>query len=288
MTKTSAHSYGRRSSLSAGVGPATRGVLLALVVLFCLGPVLWQVITSTKPDADLLRLPPILPEHPTSIHYRLVLGHSQLDRNLLNSAIVAASATALAVGLGALCAFAVARLPIQGKPAVLGLALSISMFPPIAAISPLYLLVRELGLRDTLTALILTHTAFALPLAVWILAGVFRQIPVELYWAARVDGCGPVRALVSVILPPALPGVAVAGLLVFIYSWNEFMFALTLSATDASRTAPVAIALFPGLHETPWGEMAAATILVTAPIILLALIFQRQVVAGLTAGSIKG
>ncbi|HXF91372.1 MAG TPA: carbohydrate ABC transporter permease [Nitrospiraceae bacterium] len=277
-----------RASLSAGVGPAVRGVSLTLVVLVCLGPVLWQLLTSVKPDADLLRLPPILPEHPTSAHYRSVLDHSPLVRNLLNSAVVAASATGLAVGLGALCAFAVARLPIKGKSAVLGLALSISMFPPIAAISPLYLLVRELELRDTLAALILTHTTFALPLAVWILTGVFRQVPRELYWAARVDGCGPVRALVSVILPPALPGVAVAALLAFIYSWNEFMFALTFSATEASRTAPVAIALFPGLHETPWGEMAAASIIVTVPIVLLALVFQRQVVTGLTAGGVKG
>ncbi len=277
-----------RDTLSSSVGPVGRGVLVALVVLFCLGPVLWQLLTSMKPDADLVRLPPILPEHPISAHYRSVLDHSRLVRNLFNSAVVAASATGLAIGLGALCAFAVACLPIKGKPVVLGLALSISMFPPIAAISPLYLLMRELGLRDTLTALILTHTTFALPLAVWILTGVFRQIPIELYWAARVDGCSPVRALVSVILPPALPGVAVAALLVFIYSWNEFMFALTLSATEASRTAPVAIALFPGLHETPWGEMAAASIIVTAPIVLLALVFQRQVVAGLTAGGVKG
>jgi multiple sugar transport system permease protein len=162
------------------------------------------------------------------------------------------------------------------------------MFPPIAVISPLYLLVRALGLRDTLAALILTHTTFALPLAIWILTTFIRQIPVELYWAARVDGCGPLRAFLSVLLPPALPGFAVAALLVFIYSWNEFMFALTLTATGASRTAPVAIALFPGLHEVPWGDMAAASIIVTAPIVLLAVLFRRHIVAGLTAGSIKG
>ena len=186
------------------------------------------------------------------------------------------------------CAFALARLPIGGKEPILGLVLAVSMFPPIAVISPLYLLVRALGLRDTLAALIVVHAAYALPLAIWVLASFFRQVPVELYWAARVDGCGPLRALVSVILPPALPGLAVAALLVFIFSWNEFMFAVTLTATEAARTAPVGIALFPGLHEVPWGDMAAATLLVSAPVVLLTLLFQRHLVAGLTAGSVKG
>jgi multiple sugar transport system permease protein len=233
-------------------------------------------------------LPPLLPEAPTTAHYEAVLSRSTLGRELLNSVTVAAGATTLAVGLGGLCGFALARLPFPRKPWILGAILSVSMFPPIAVISPLYLLVRALGLRDTLAALILTHATFALPLAIWILTSFFRQIPPELYWAARVDGCTPVRALRSVLLPAALPGVAVAALLVFIYSWNEFMFALTLTATEASRTAPVAIALFPGLHEVPWGDMAAASLLVTAPVLLLAVLFQRHIVSGLTAGSIKG
>lgn len=269
--------------------PGALGVAsLAAVTLFCLGPLLWQVVTSIKPEPELVRLPPLLPEVPTADHYRAVLGRSTLARELLNSAVVASAATALAVGLGGLCAFALARLPIGGKPWILGLVLATSMFPPIAVIGPVYLLVRALGLRDTLAALILTQTTYALPLAIWILTGFFRQIPVELYWAARVDGCGPLRALIHVIAPTALPGLAVAALLVFIYSWNEFMFALTLTATESSRTATVAIALFPGLHEVPWGEMAAATMVVTAPVVLLAALFQRYLVAGLTAGSVKG
>lgn len=276
---------------SGGAAVLRRGgtvALVALVVAFALGPVLWQAITSLKPDADLVRLPPLLPDSPTLAHYEAVMGRSSLGRELMNSAVVAASTTALAIGLGGLCAFALARLPLAGKPWVLGLILAMSMFPPIAVISPLYLLVRALGLRDTLAALVLTHTTFALPLAIWVLTSFFRQLPRELYWAARVDGCTPLRALGSVILPAALPGVTVAALLVFIYSWNEFMFALTLTATEASRTAPVAIALFPGLHEVPWGDMAAATLLVTAPVLLLALLFQRHIVSGLTAGSVKG
>lgn len=265
-----------------------RMVVLVLVAAVCLGPVLWQIITSLKPDPALIRLPPILPEEPTLNHYRSVLAQSSLDRVLVNTVAVASGATALAIVLGGLCAFGLARLPISGKPVILGLVLSVSMFPPIATLGPLYLLVRALGLRDTLLALTLVHTTYVLPLSIWALTSFFRQIPVELYWAARVDGCSPVRAVRAVILPAALPGIMVTALLVFIFSWNEFMFALTLTATERARTAPVAIALFPGLHEVPWGDMAAASLIVTAPVVLLAVLFQRHIVAGLTAGSVKG
>ena len=268
--------------------PVLPAVLMALSVGFCLGPIAWHAVTSVKPETDLVRLPPILPTALTASHYVAVLREPALARSLLNSVVVAAGATSLAIVLGAFCAFAVARLPIMGKTVILGLVLSITMFPPIAVISPLYLLVRALGLRDTLVALMLTHAAYALPLSIWILTSFFRQIPVELYQAARVDGCGPVRAFRSVILPLARPGLAVAALLVFIFSWNEFMFALTLTASEASRTAPVALALFPGPHEVPWGDIAAASLVVTAPVAILAVLFQRHIVAGLTAGSVKG
>ena len=281
---------GIRSRLPAAGGAGGRlGRILLLTgaVVFCMGPVTWQAVTSLKPDSDLVRLPPLFPEQPTGDHYRAVLARSTLGRELLNSALVAVASSALAVGVGGLCAFALARLPLGGKPWILGLVLALSMFPPIAVVSPLYLLVRALGLRDTLSALILTHATYSLPLAIWMLSSLFRQLPVDLYRAARVDGCTPWSALVRVVAPPALPGIAVAALLLFIYSWNEFMFALTLTATDASRTAPVAIALFPGLHEVPWGDMAAASLIVTGPVVLLALVFQRHIVAGLTAGSVK-
>ncbi|WP_447978919.1 carbohydrate ABC transporter permease [Candidatus Nitrospira bockiana] len=270
------------------MGLALRWLGIAAVVTFCLGPIAWQVVTSVKPEAELVRLPPLLPDSPTGAHYVRVLTASSLGRDLMNSAIVATGTTALSIGLASLAAFGLARLPIGGKPLILGLILALSMFPPIATISPLYLLARAFGVRDTLLAVLLVHTTYALPFAIWVLTNFFRQVPVELYWAARVDGCSPLRALWSVILPPALPGVAVAALLVFIFSWNEFLYALTLTATDRSRTAPVAIALFPGLHEVPWGDLAAASLVVTAPIIVLAVIFQRHIVAGLTAGSVKG
>jgi multiple sugar transport system permease protein len=262
--------------------------ILALAGLFCLGPVLWQAVTSIKLDQDLVRLPPIVPERATATHYERVLFQSSLGQSLVNSAVVAASATAVAIVVGGLCAFTLARLPIGGKPVMLGLVLATSMFPPIAVISPLYLLMRGLGLRDTLIAVGLTHAVYALPLAIWLMTSFFRQLPTELYYAARVDGCTPLRALLMVFLPLARPGLAVAGLLVFIFSWNEFMFALTLTASDATRTAPVAVALFPGLYEIPWGDIAAASLVVTLPVAGLAALFQRHIVAGLTAGSVKG
>jgi multiple sugar transport system permease protein len=269
----------------------SRGLALCILSsagLFCLGPVLWQAVTSIKTDADLVRLPPIVPEQVTAAHYERVLFQSSLVQSLMNSALVAVSATAVAIVVGGLCAFALARLPIAGKPLMLGLVLATSMFPPIAVISPLYLLMRSLGLRDTLIAVGLTHAVYALPLAIWILTSFFRQLPGELYYAARVDGCTPLRALMSVFLPIARPGLAVAALLVFIFSWNEFMFALTLTASDTTRTAPVAVALFPGLYEIPWGDIAAASLVVTLPVAGLAALFQRHIVAGLTAGSVKG
>jgi multiple sugar transport system permease protein len=262
--------------------------VLLLVGLFCLGPVLWQAVTSVKPDQDLVRLPPLFPERMTSVHYDRVVLKSSLPRSLGNSVVVAASATATAIVVGAFCAFALARLPITGKSVILGVALVTSMFPPIAVISPLYLLMRELGLRDTLVAVGLTHAVYSLPLAVWLLTSFFQQLPKELYQAARIDGCTPLQALLTVMLPLARPGLAVAALLVFIYSWNEFMFALTLTASDTTRTAPVAVALFPGLYEIPWGDLAAASLVVTLPVAGLALIFQRHIIAGLTAGSVKG
>ena len=262
--------------------------LSAVVIVLCLGPLIWQVVTSIKPDVDIVRLPPFFPSQITGVHYDRVLLRSPLLQALVNSAIVATSATILSIVFGSFCAFALARLPIGGKSVILGLVLATSMFPPIAVMSPLYLFMRELGLRDTLVALILTHAVYALPLAVWLLTSFMRQLPKELYYAARIDGCTPLRALLSVVLPLARPALAVAALLVFIYSWNEFMFALTLTASDATRTAPVAVALFPGLYEIPWGDLAAASLVVTMPVAALAIIFYRHIAGGLTAGSVKG
>jgi len=261
---------------------------LGATAFFCLGPVVWQAVTSIKPENGLTRLPPILPAHPTLDHFVAVLSDPSFLRMIGNSLVVATAVTAISLAVGSAAAFALAWLNFKGKGIILGIALAISMFPPIAAVSPLYLAVRALGLRDTWWALIGLHTAFALPLTLWILTSFFREIPEDLYKAARLDGCGPFQVFYKILLPLATPGLAAAALLAFIFSWNEFLFALTFTTTESSRTVPVGIALFPGLHEIPYGDIAAASLTATLPVILLALLFQRRIVEGLTAGATKG
>ena len=266
------------------------GSVLAIIVVaaWCLGPFLWQIVTSVKPDAELTHLPPLLPTEPTLAHYRSVISGMPFLRFIANSAVVASCTTLLSLAIGSLAAFGLAKLRVRFKGLILLFVLSASMFPPIATVSPLYLVIRALGLRDTLWALIMTYTTFTLPLTVWVLTNFFRRIPDEIYRATRVDGCSPFQSFIRVMVPLASPGIVTAGILVFIFSWNEFLFALTFTATESSRTIPVAIALFPGLHEVPWGDIAAASVLVTIPLVILVFAFQRRIVEGLTAGAVKG
>lgn len=261
---------------------------LAFVALWCLGPFLWQLATSLKPDAELAQLPPILPVHPTLDHYVAVFTGTAFLQIIVNSAVVALCSTALSITVGSLAAFGLAKLSVRYKGLILIFILSASMFPPIATVSPLYLIIRALHLRDTWWGLIITYTTFTLPLSIWIMTNFFRAIPDEIYHASRVDGCSPLQSFVRIMLPLAAPGIATAAILVFIFAWNEFLFALTFTATPASRTIPVAIALFPGLHEMPWGDIAAASIVVTIPLVILVLVFQRRIIEGLTAGAVKG
>jgi multiple sugar transport system permease protein len=262
--------------------------LLLLTALWCLGPLLWQAVTSVKPAGELGSLPPVFPRHPTAVHYVSIFRGHPFLHFLANSLIVAAATTLLALAAGVPAAFALARGRIRARGIILGLVLGASMFPPIATVSPLYLIVRGLGLRDTLAALILTYTSFSLPLTIWVLANFFREIPREIVLASRVDGCTAMQSLIRVVLPLAAPGLTATAILLFIFSWNEFLFALTFTATPAARTVPVGIALFPGLHEVPWGEIAAASVVVTVPLVLLVFVFQRRIVEGLTRGAVKG
>jgi multiple sugar transport system permease protein len=261
---------------------------LLLLCLFCVSPLVWQLLTSFKPDYSITKIPPIFPEKITPEHYVSVFRGRPFLRIIANSAAVASMTTVLSVGLGSLCAFALAKLKVPFKALVLAFVLSASMFPPIAIVSPLYLIIRALDFRDTWWALVLTYTSFSLPLSLWILTNFFRQIPDEIYLAARVDGCTPFQGFLWIMFPLAGPGLFATAILVFIFSWNEFLFALTFTVTKASRTVPVAIALFPGVHEIPWGDMAAASIIVTLPLVALVFAFQRRIVEGVTAGSIKG
>jgi len=262
--------------------------LLLLTALWCLGPLLWQAVTSVKPAGELALLPPFFPHHPTPAHYIAIFRGHPFLRFLANSLVVATATTLLALAAGVPAAFLLARGRVRARGLILGFVLCASMFPPIATVSPLYLVVNGLGLRDTLAALILTYTSFSLPLAIWVLTSFFREVPREVYLASRVDGCSAAQALTRVVLPIAAPGLVATAILVFIFSWNEFLFALAFTATPAARTVPVGIALFPGLHEVPWGEIAAASVVVTLPLVLLVFAFQRRIVEGLTRGAVKG
>ncbi len=263
-------------------------LLLALALAYSAGPFLWQAITSLKPEAELASLPPLLPLRPTVSHYVTVFTRYPFFRIISNSAVVAASTTALSLAVGSLCAFGLSKLRVFRKRLILALVLSVSMFPPIATVSPLFIVIRALGLRDTLFALIVIYTTFSLPLSIWALTNFFDSVPDEIFRAARIDGCGPFQSFYRIMLPLSAPALFSTAILVFIFSWNEFLFALTFTSTAASRTIPVAIALFPGLHEIPWGDIAAASVTVTAPLVMLVIAFQRRIVEGLTSGAVKG
>jgi multiple sugar transport system permease protein len=261
------------------------GLLLACA--WALAPFAWQAITSLSPQPDLER-GALLPSAFTLVHYEAIFSGHPFARLMLNSAMVAGGTTLAALALGALAGFALTKLRPPGRGAILAGVVALSMLPPIATVSPLFLAANAAGLRDTLAGLIVVYTGFALPLAVWLMTQFFRGVPDELYIAARVDGCSAVGAFVRVMLPLAVPGLVATGVLVFIFAWNEFLFALTLTSSAAARTVPVGIALFPGLHEVPWGEIAAGSVTVTLPVVALAIVLQRRVLEGLTAGAVKG
>lgn len=254
-----------------------------LALLFFVGPFLWMALTSVWPEAQLTRP---LPETLTLASYAGLGG--SFARAVVNSLIVAALTTAVCLAAGSAAAFAIARLPVPGKGGLLAFALAVSMFPPIATVSPLYLVLRAVGLRDSLPGLVLPYTTFALPLALWLMTSFFRALPDELYRAARIDGCTPWQAYLHVFLPLSAPALATSAILVFIFSWNELLYALALISTPERRTIPVAIVLFAGEHAEPWGQIAAASMVATLPLAALVLLFQRRIVAGLTAGAVKG
>jgi ABC-type glycerol-3-phosphate transport system permease component len=263
---------------------------LALVVALGVGalslPLVWAAVGSLTPEERLLA-----PGRGGGLvldHYVALLSHRDFWTPVANSLLVAGATTFLCLVLGSPCAWAMARLEFRGKRAVLALLLSASMLPPVSVISPLYLALRALGLVDTIPGLVVPTTAFALPLAVWFQTAVFRALPRELEEAALVDGAGRLTTFVRIVLPLAAPGLATTAVLTFVAAWNEFLFALSFTTDPAHQTVPVAIALFRGQYQIPWGEILAATCVATAPVALLALVFQRRIVGGLAAGAVKG
>ncbi len=221
-------------------------------------------------------------------HYRALFAERAFWVPIRNSLIVAGTTTAFCVTVGALCAYALARLRFRGKVFLLGLILAVSMFPQISVVSPLFLLLRALHLINTYPGLILPYLTFAMPLTVWLLVGIFRQLPAELEEAAMVDGASRIRTFREVVVPLALPGLATTAILTFVYSWNEFLFALSFTLGPERQTVPVAIALLRGQYQVPWGQILAGSIIATTPVALLVLAFQRRIVQGLTAGAVKG
>ncbi|HEX5926277.1 MAG TPA: carbohydrate ABC transporter permease [Baekduia sp.] len=267
-------------------------VLILAVVAFAMIPVLWIISLSFKTPAT-VGDGRLIPKEWTLENYKgLFEGglDSPLLRPLINSILIALIATTIAVTLASFAAYAIARLDFPGKALVLGGALAVSMFPPISVVGPLFDMWRALGLYDTYPGLIIPYLTFALPLAIYILVAFFREIPWDLEEAAQVDGATPFQAFRRIILPLAAPGVFTAAILVFIFAWNDFVFAISLTSSNASRTVPAAIAFFTGESQftSPTGNIAAAAVLVTIPIIIFVLIFQRRIVAGLTAGAVKG
>jgi len=267
-----------------------RTVADALVLVALAGyaiPFFWQLLTSFKPEAELLRVPPLLPSQLSLAHYRAVVEKSLMPQALANSFGIATLTTLVALALGIPGAYAVARLPLPGKRFLLLAIVASTAFPQIATVSPLYLLMRALDLRDTWSGLVLVHTSFALPLTIWLLAGFIREIPIEAEEAASVDGAGLPGLFRWVVIPLLAPGLAATALLTFLFSWNEFLFAYTFTVSEASRTIPVALALFPGVFEVPWGDIAAASMLASLPPVLIVVGLQRFLVRGLVAGAVK-
>jgi multiple sugar transport system permease protein len=248
------------------------------VAVFCLGPFCWQLVTSFQSESGSFSVQ----------NYLAAFQERPFGQVILNSFVVAIATAGCCIAIGASAAFAIAKLEFRGRRFLLGAALACSMFPPVATVSPLFLLLRRLGLQDELAGLIVPYTTFALPLTVWVLTSFFREIPDELYSAARVDGCSPFRAFRTVFLPLAAPGIATTAILVFIFAWNEFLYALTFISSPEKRTIPVAISLFATGQKEPWHEIFAASTIVSVPLLVLTILFQRRIVSGLTAGAVKG
>jgi multiple sugar transport system permease protein len=265
------------------------GLLDALVVVFALIPVLWIVSLSFKTTATLTD-GNFIPRDWTWDNYRLIFKTDQFVRALINSIGIALISTVIAVVLGTMAAYAISRLDFPGKQALVGVSLLIAMFPQVSLVSPLFNIERNTGLFDTWAGLILPYITFALPLAIYTLSAFFKQIPWDLEKAAKMDGATQGEAFRKVIAPLAAPGVFTTAILVFIFCWNDFLFAISLTSTERSRTVPVALSFFTGASqfEDPTGAISAAAVVITIPIILFVLFFQKRIVAGLTSGAVKG
>jgi multiple sugar transport system permease protein len=267
-------------------------VITLVVAVWCLFPVASILATSFKAPADLSNQS-FLPTTPSTVNYEeIFVGDSRelFLSALWNSIGISVIATAIAVVLATLCAYAIARLDFPGKRIVLVVSLMVSMFPVISLVTPLFNMWRTLGLYDTWPGLIIPYLSLTLPIAIWTLTAFFQQIPWELEQAAQVDGATPLQAFRKAIVPLALPGVFTTAIIAFFIAWNDFVYGISLTSTEAARPVPAALAFFSGASqfESPTGAISAAAIIVTIPVVLLVMFFQKQIVAGLTSGAVKG
>jgi multiple sugar transport system permease protein len=265
------------------------GLANVIVVLIAAIPVLWLVSLSFK-DPSTLTDGSFYPHKWTTANYRGIFNQPLFTHALINSIGIAIISTILGVALGAMAAYAIARLDFPGKRMLVASALLIAMFPAISLVNPMFNLWRTLGIFDTWIGLIIPYMTFSLPLSIYTLSAFFREIPWELERAAALDGATPLQAFRRVIVPLAAPGVFTTAILVFLYCWNDFVFAISLTSTNNARTVPAAIAFFTGASQfqQPTGSIAAAAVVITIPVIVVVMLFQRRIVAGLTAGAVKG
>jgi trehalose/maltose transport system permease protein len=263
--------------------------LVVFIVVVSVFPFYYAILTSLKSGTDLFRVT----YWPTSIsfdNFRQVFTQGEFPRNLLNSVFVASVTVVLALFLAITASFALSRVRFRGRGLLLMTILAVSMFPQIAVLAGLFEVIRFLGIYNTPWALIFAYTIFTLPFTVWVLTTFMRDLPIEIEEAAIVDGATPWVIITQVFMPLMWPALVTTGLLAFIAAWNEFLFALTFTVSNQTRTVPVAIALLSGgsQYEIPWGIIMAASVVVTVPLVALVLIFQRKIVSGLTAGGVKG
>jgi multiple sugar transport system permease protein len=264
-------------------------VFLVIFVLVSVFPLIWIFKMSIVTKSELFASPPtILPHSPTSVSYAKIFSDPAFQQALVNSTIISATTTVICLFFGSITAYAIARLRFRFKGTVMTLILAISFFPAVAIIAPLFIQYAQVGLIDTYASVIITDTVFALPLTIWLLVAFFRELPVDLEDAAKVDGATTIQAFQKVIVPLAAPGVFTTAILTFIFAWNEFLFANTFLLDPATQPVTVAIPNFATVYTVDYGAQAAAAVVVTVPLVILVLIFQRRIVSGLTAGAVKG
>jgi multiple sugar transport system permease protein len=262
--------------------------LTLVIIFFSLLPFLWFLDTSLKTQGEVTAIPPELIPSGSLHFYQSAIEQYNLLHYVKNSIIVAGATTLITLIIAVFAGYALARLRIPYKGVIMGSLLLVSMFPQISIAGPVWKILQSFGWLNTYQGLIFPYVTLTLPLGVWILTSFFKELPEELEKAARVDGCSHFQALFKIIVPLAAPGVFTAAILIFIYAWNEFFFALLIMTRQKYQTLPVGIALFQGQYTMPWGEIAAASTVATIPLVLLVFLFQQRIIRGLSAGAVKG